>query len=142
MKMKALFSLFLILACSFAFLVEECDAQIKRIEYGTLALDSLTDAGTKLFAYPNVTSDVYDLSWQVAISNVSGTTKAFVYIEASNCQSCADWAVIRTDSLLAAGNLYFNIENFPGLRVRARVVGEGTQVSNVRNHYFWKRRSR
>lgn len=130
------------LACTFAFLHEEATAQIKKIEYGTITQDTLTNAGTELFAYPNITSDIYDLSWQVALSNVSGTTAATVHLEASNCQSCADWTPIATDSVSAAGSVYFNIQNFPGLRARARVVGSGTQVSLVRNHYFWRKRDR
>lgn len=121
----------------------EANAQIKKIEYGSLAVDTLDNTDTLLFSYPNVTSDIYDLSWQISATNISGTTDIAVVLEASNCAACSSWSELDTITLNAANPSHLFVQdNFPALRVRAKATGTGTQSVKLENHYYWRRRDR
>jgi hypothetical protein len=142
MKRKHLLGFILLTLAFMCMPFDDADAQIKKIEYGTIAVDTLDDAETLTFAFSDVTADIYDLSWQVNLTNISGTTDAMVYLEGSNCTSCTDWAIIDTVSLDANKLSHIFIQNnYPALRARVRVVGTGTQSVEVDNHYYWRRRS-
>lgn len=135
-------ALFCMMLFSFTF-SNEANAQIKKIEYGSLAVDTLDDTETLLFAYPNVTSDIYDLSWQISATNISGTTDIAVVLEGSNCAACSSWSELDTITLNAANTSHLFVkDNFPALRVRAKATGTGTQSVKLENHYYWRRRGR
>jgi len=111
------------------------------IEYETLDVDTLTNAGTLTFTFSKYILDLYDLSWIVAGTSISGTPAATVTLEASNCESCADWEDLASWSLTANGlDTIFIQPSFPGIRARVQVVGSGTQSTQIRNHLRWLRR--
>lgn len=132
----------LLALCLFSFSIA-AHAQIKKIEYGTVATDTIDDAGTGTYALTDLTSDVYDLTWQVNITNISGTSDLQVILEASACASCSYFAPLDTVQLTAAKPAHLFVQNnFPGLRVRTRVIGTGTQSTQVDQSYYWRRRDR
>jgi uncharacterized protein with beta-barrel porin domain len=141
MKLTQILAGLMMLLISVVIVPPTSTAQIKKIEYGTIAVDTLTDDGTNTFAFSKVTSDVYDISWQVNATNISGTTDVFVTLEGSNCASCSDWATIDTATLSGSTLSHIFVQpNFPALRARVKAVGTGTQSTEIDNHYYWRRR--
>lgn len=135
-QINALITVFL-LALAFTASAQQ---KIRTFEIYSFDVDTLDDSGTLTFAYGNQAEGVYDLSWQVNLTNISDTTTAAVYLEVSNCQSCSDWSTYATYNASGTSDTTFVVNSFPALRARVRIVGSTTQATKVNNHVRWVRR--
>ena len=114
--------------------------KIRTFEIYTFDVDTLDDSGTLTFTYGNTAEGLYDLSWQVNLTNISDTTTAAVTLELSNCSSCSDWSTYATYNASGTSDTTFVVSSFPGLRARVRCAGSTTQATKVNNYVRWLRR--
>ncbi len=131
----------LILLLCLAFAANFANAQVlrKSFEVYSLAQATLTNAATLTFDAGYMIPGAYALSWQVEIDSVSGTPAGTVYLEGSNCSSCADWSAYASYAIQAvsAQDTTFVVPEFPFYRARVRIAGSGTQSQRVGNHVRW-----
>jgi len=114
--------------------------KIRSFEWYSFDTDTLTNDTTLNYAYGNLAEGVYDLSWQVNLTNISDTTTVAINLQLSNCQSCSDWSTYATYNASGTSDTTFVVPNFPGLRARVQCVGSTTQATKVNNHVRWVRR--
>lgn len=96
--------------------------------YEAFTLDTLTDSGTITFTPARMasTTDRYNYTWQLNITEISDTTAAQVYVEESLYESGSSWAPVDTITISAAGGI-ITTGNLSGVRQRLRIVGTETQ---------------
>lgn len=104
-------------------------------------LDTLINA-TSITFLPSKSStgmDEYDYYWQVTSTNISGTTAGSIIVEESIHSSGDYWTpvdtvAVATGSLLLSGQL-------GAVRQRIRIVGTGTQSSQIRVAALFRKRN-
>lgn len=108
------------------------------LEYFTV--DTLTDAGSiTLLPSKSATGfDQYDYSWQVTTTNISGTTAGSIIVEESLYASGNYWTAVDTVAISEGNQIVSG--TLGALRQRVRVVGTGTQSTQVRVAALFRRK--
>lgn len=128
----------LLLLC-FTFSLEAQNFRSGHVEY--FDLDTLTNAGS-VTLMPSKSAvgsnDQYTYLWQVTSTQLSGTTAATIYVEESLFPSGDYWAPVDTIAVSAAGNILIS-GTMKGFRQRIRIVGSGTQSTQLRVGTMYRR---
>lgn len=128
----------LLLLC-FTLSLEAQNFRSGHVEY--FDLDTLTNAGS-VTLMPSKSAvgsnDQYSYLWQVTSTQLSGTTAATIYVEESLFPSGDYWALVDTVAVSAAGNILIS-GTMKGFRQRIRIVGSGTQSTQLRVGTMFRR---
>ncbi|PHN06954.1 hypothetical protein [Flavilitoribacter nigricans] len=109
------------------------------LEYFTL--DTLTNGGTITYL-PSKSStgfEEYDYSWQVINTNISGTSAGSIIVEESLFSSGDYWTPVDTVAIVS-GTAQIASGTLGAVRQRIRVVGTGTQSTQVRVAALFRKR--
>lgn len=138
MKKLLFFSLTFLFACGLA---AQTGALNRSSEQFTLRQDTIANTTSENIVFPRLITDIYDLTWQLEFTNISGTSAGAAHIEGSNCASCSDWERLRSYTFSnTLTDTIFVMERFPMLRARVVYEPSGTHSTQVRNHIVARRR--
>lgn len=114
--------------------------KIRTFELYSFDTDTLLNDTTLNYTYGALAEGVYDLSWQVNLTNIDDTTTVAVKLQVSNCKACSDWSTLATYNASGTSDTTFVVSSFPGLRARTQLTGSTTQETKVDQHVRWVRR--
>lgn len=108
------------------------------LEYFTL--DTLTNSGsiTYLPSKSSTGFEEYDYMWQVVSTNISGSTAGSIIVEESIFPSGDYWSAVDTVAISAGAQMITG--SMGSVRQRVRVVGTGTQSTQVRVAALFRKR--
>lgn len=108
------------------------------LEYFTL--DTLTNSGsiTYLPSKSSTGFEEYDYMWQVVTTNISGSTAGSIIVEESIFASGDYWSPVDTVAISAGDQMITG--SMGSVRQRVRVVGTGTQSTQVRVAALFRKR--
>ncbi len=140
---------FLLIAGLMAFLNFEMEAQRPLIDQPiytyAFTLDTLTNTETVNFELPSKVEGLYDISYVIVDTEISGTATNTMQLQQTVCATCSDaWVNVGSgNAVTATGNSVMSAvgaTNSWGYRYRLQAVNSGTGVHSVKIYAIARKR--